>query len=83
MIYCNSRFLALGVSVIVLDFYDGMSHIRLFAYWTFLIVRCFETNTSNKNKYYVKAFIYYLFLSFLLILKSQIMSKVGEVNNRI
>ena len=40
-------------------------------------------NTSNKNKYYVKAFIYYLFVLFLLILKPQIMNKVEEVNNRI
>jgi hypothetical protein len=83
MMYCNSRFLGLGVSVIVWDFYDGMSHMRLFASWTFRIARCFEMNTSNKNKYYVKAFIYYLFLPFLLILKPQIMSKIEEVNNRI
>jgi hypothetical protein len=59
MIYCNSRFLGISVSVIVLDVFDGMSDIRLFASWTFFVSRCFEMNTSSKNKYYVKAFIYY------------------------
>ena len=65
MIYCNSRFLALGVSVIVLDFYDGMSHIRLFAYWTFLIVRCFETNTSNKQILRKGVYLLFIFIIFI------------------
>ena len=73
MVYCNKRSLRLGISVIVQD-------LRLPSSWTFLIVRYVEIGERNENKYYAKTFMYYLVLSFLLILRPQVVSKVEELN---